>query len=259
MENLIKLEFPRSVWFDDDDDAMFFIKEHKSNTYLYDLEGNFLFKAPYFFEEESYACNLWSYQGNKLIPTPREYHEIYTDLPERKCAIVYIKENGRKLYSIVDVKGYPLFDFEFEDLNEEWLGQDIRGVYKNGKLGFINGKGQQLTDFVFFTDNIDRNWMLHPHYDLVYYNPFKNFDMEYVGVIDWNGKLIIPVKYKHIYVIEHFADDFDIYPYDENGKALYQKFDKIYLTDFDNKRFIWTYHKGLQENYDVLDKWQWAE
>ena len=115
-------------------------------------------------------------------------------LPEGFCvASKFDSSPDDNLYGLYDLNGNQVLPHVFERIDGFYCGRAI--VEKNGKYGVIDKTGKEL----FYTDygSIDR---FSNNYALVYTR--RKDDETKVGIIDTNGKAVIPAIYQsleHIY------------------------------------------------------------
>jgi len=151
------------------------------------------------------------------------------------------KYNDQK-YALMDFYGTILTDF-FDHIDEGWIDNTYISVEKNGKWGYIDKSGNQITDFIFYWCGIDYEWSNQGSiYEIVRMESQREgADLE-LGLFTFTGILALEPVYKEIEIKSK-------YHYFANGKERTSALldDVIFATDFDDNIFRWTHHHGLEK------------
>lgn len=224
------------------------LKYKENDKYgIINLEGKVITKAIYeeiesltnkegmLLVKESGKYGVINSRGKQIIKS--EYDSIvgdgfYTNVDNYKLSgyIVCKKtENGYR-YGYINCKLKKLLDTEYNELyrvNKMTMSQDIYLIAsKNGQVGIIKNK-KQIVDYAY--QNIEYE---------VENNLFKVERKNKYGVMDTNGKTILPVDYdelvfKGIYINAKLADEYLIY--DTLGNKIEDsKYTSVMKTDNEN-------------------------
>jgi len=136
-----------------------------------------------------------NFSGDTILP----FHFVDIQLlSEGFCIAAKVADNGYdRLYGLYDLDGKQILPHQYSFIDHFYCGRAI--VRKNGKYGIINEYGKELfyTDY----DRIDRYFN---DYAIVYQNNNEN-DIR-VGIIDRNGKEVIPVQYQWLDYVYNFSE-----------------------------------------------------
>jgi len=147
-----------------------------------------------------------------------------------------------KKYALMDFYGNILTDF-FDEIDEGWLDTTYISVKKNGKWGYIDKSGKKIIDFRFYWRGFDYEWInISTIYEIVRMeSQRKGVDME-LGLFTFTGILALEPVYKKIEIKSKYF-------YFANGKERTSALldDVIFATDFDDNKFRWTHHHGLEK------------
>ncbi|WP_158995981.1 WG repeat-containing protein [Mucilaginibacter sp. L196] len=128
---------------------------------------------------------------------PFKFREAHL-LPEGFCvASKFDSSPDDNLYGLYDLNGKQVLPHAFEMIDGFYCGRAL--VKKKGKYGVIDETGKEL----FYTDygRIDR---FTNGYALIYTNP-KDGEIK-VGVINKNGKVVVPAIYQWLENVYNFSD-----------------------------------------------------
>ncbi|HKK58142.1 MAG TPA: hypothetical protein VJ937_01575 [Salinivirga sp.] len=197
----------------------------------------------------------WLYQENYLfdykgrIVRKFDYHIAhwcdYTNEPFDN-GVSFVMDDHKKdfldrKYALVDIYGNLLTKF-FDDVGEGWIDSTYIMVQKNGKWGYIDKRGRQVTDFRFDVPGMDYEWLnLSHNYEIV------RLEMEPEGVYKFGlfaftGVLVLEPKYKNIEIKS------DYHWFENNHERIGAMLnDEIIVTDFDDQMYQWTHRYGLRK------------
>ncbi|MDP3912678.1 MAG: hypothetical protein Q8R96_02940 [Bacteroidota bacterium] len=152
------------------------------------------------------------------------------------------KTYGDRKYALMDFYGNNLTDF-FDSIDEGWLDDTYISVERNGKWGYIDKSGRQVTDFRFDWCGMDYEWINQSSiYEIVRIKSKREGVDNELGLFTFTGILALEPIYKEIEIKSKY------YSF-ENGRertdALLK--DVIFATDFDDNKFRWTHHHGLEQ------------
>lgn len=206
-----------------------------------------------------YNLNTQSFMHDDIIAEILPFDTV----PESK--VVYVDNNYKRGYlnvvtGVIDIKA---------EYDHAWLfSEGIAAVVKDGMIGFIDKNNNVVIPFKFYyydqnfpytyrfyngyckiTDEegrcglIDRsgNWVIEPKYQRIkrpVFNKYRKVKLnDKWGLLDENLKLILPIKYDHIKVLDSIASRFEV-TYNENmyeinrqGKIL-KKLGYVYMHPF---------------------------
>ncbi|WP_179415964.1 WG repeat-containing protein [Mucilaginibacter sp. E4BP6] len=140
---------------------------------------------------------MTDFKNDTILPFKFRYTHL---LPEGFCVASAFGSPGSgydNLEGLYDLNGKQILPHVFERIDIFFCGRAI--VKKNGKYGVIDEKGKEL----FYTDysSIDR---YANNYALVHSHQ-TNGDIK-VGIIDKEGKVVVPVIYQWLEHISNFRD-----------------------------------------------------
>lgn len=193
------------------------------NNYLLDNKGNIIKEYDYALEQ--YFSIVPFYNGVSLVVNDK-------NLPFEE-----------QKFALMDFDGNLLTDF-FDSYDEDWIADEYICVCKNGRWGFIDKRGNQVTDFRFDWHNWDYEWeqIIPSNYELVRNYLDKEKETFKVGVFAFTGKIILEPIYKEIKIVSKYKRFSRV---KTTREVLLN--DIIYITGFDDKKYIWTHHHGLEE------------
>lgn len=189
-----------------DDDTKLMVKNDSGWT-TYDIHGRLVdseeSKYTIVYSKDSLLQGLADAQGKIVIPV--EYEEIEerfdfipSDKESKLLFLSYVfKKNGK--WGLLDESNRVFLPFKYDgiDVLENDYGERMLCLEKNEIMGFANvTTGKIQTDFVFS----EIEWDLEYGWFNGHVIPAKNSDSGLWGYINYNGKMIVPCKYKNISV-----------------------------------------------------------
>ncbi|WP_304407884.1 WG repeat-containing protein [Bacteroides acidifaciens] len=120
--------------------------------------------------------------GSEVIPPVYDSALCYSD------GYAAIRYNGK--WGVIDMDGKEVINAEYNEI--EPSDYNLVAVLKNGKWGYLNMNGERITKFEF--DDADA-------FDGCEYTYVEKNDL--CGMIDTIGRLIIPVKYDELDLLEN--------------------------------------------------------
>lgn len=172
----------------------------------------------------NYQYGMMNFNNDTILPFNYAYAYL---LSEGFCAASKVDHTGyNKLFGLYDLNGKQVLPHQFEWMDGFSCGRAL--VKKDGRYGVIDESGKEL----FYTDygRIDR---FYNNYAIVYTKP-KN-DVIAVGIIDREGKEIVPAIYQWLDYVQSFSEGLVAMPLnhkygfiDTNGNVVIPfKFEKV--------------------------------
>ena len=106
----------------------------------------------------------------------------------------WLMNERTRLYALVDTNLNVLTEFRYRGVTPFYEGFYCAAAKRDGKWGLVNKKGEEVTDFEYSLDPF-------PCLDTTINKEFFIFEKKEnkKGVIDVNGNIIIPFKWKNIF------------------------------------------------------------
>jgi hypothetical protein len=199
--------------------------------------GNWLCHKNYVFDFMGRIVRTFDYHiENCCILTNEPFDNGVAFVTDDPC-----KDYNEMKFALMDFYGKILTDF-FDSVDEGWIDSTFIAVERNLKWGYIDKFGRQITDFCFDWRGWDYEWISYSsNYEIVRVDSKREgIDME-LGLFTFTGILALEPIYKEIEIKTKFK-------YFENNKQRTSALmdDVIFATDFDDNKFRWTHHHGLE-------------
>lgn len=152
-------------------------------------------KSDYVYAMKGDKWGIVSFQNKVLIPF--EYSHEHYFMRSDSWVLAFQKNGGKVVVHIPSGKEYNHSNYEAIEL----LGNGLLALKKGKKYGAVNAQGVPVLDFIY--DKIEAP--NQNHYTGNYYGDYAIVTSKNKkGIVDADGKIIVPVNYEDIKVYEDF-------------------------------------------------------